>query len=140
MIKTISPGLLLAGSLCGWQSAQAADSMKPGLWEYEMKMDMPGLPVAMPPVKYRHCLTQADVDQGNLSRPPQQKGSECQTHNLVRAGDKISYDITCTGEASMSGHYDFTATDSSMEGGGKFEVNGQHMQNSMRAKRLSDCK
>ena len=130
-------GVLLVLATIG--AVQAASDMKPGLWEYQVKMEIPGMPVAMPAATYKHCLTQSDVDKGQLSQNPRQD-SKCETKNLSRDGGKISYDIVCSGDASMTGHYDFLISESEMHGSGNISTNGQTMKNTMNAKRIGDCK
>jgi hypothetical protein len=122
--------------------ALAADknSPQPGLWEYTMKMEMPGMPFPMPPQTFQHCLTQADVDKGNLAQDPNQK-SECQVQNLKQAAGKTSYDVVCTGDHPTQGHYDFTATAATLTGVGTLDLGGgQSMKQNLTAKRAGDCK
>jgi len=117
----------------------AADAMQPGMYEYTMKMEMPGMPFAMPPQTFQRCMTQKDVDQGDYASNPREK-SDCEISNMKRAAGKVSYDVACKGERPMKGHYDFTMTQTSMTGVGTMDMEGQSMKQNMSAKRVGDCK
>lgn len=132
---TGAPGILLLTT-----AALAADSgMRPGMYEYSMTMEMPGMPFAMPPQTFQRCLTQADVDKGELARNPQDK-SDCKISNMKNAPTRVSYDVACTGERPAKGHYEFTLTPTSMNGTGTLDMEGQSMKQKFSARRLGDCK
>ena len=121
-------------------AAVAGDAkMQPGMWEYTMKMEMPGMPVAMPPQTFQNCMTQQDIDRGDYSSNPRDK-SKCEVKNMKREPGKVSYDVVCTGERKMTGHYDFTLGTTSMSGGGTMNMDGgQVMKQNFSAKRVGDC-
>jgi len=61
--------------------------------------------------------------------------------NMKRSAGKVGYDVACTGEHAMTGHYDFTMTPTSMTGVGTMNMEGgQTMKQNMSAKRVGDCK
>ena len=121
-------------------AALAADGMQPGMWEYSMKMEMPGMPFAMPPQVFQRCMTQKDVDKGDYASNPREK-SPCEISNMKRSAGKVAYDVACTGEHAMTGHYDFTITPTSMSGVGTMNMEGgQTMKQNMSARRVGDCK
>lgn len=117
--------------------ASAAD-MKPGLWEYTSKMEMPGMPFAMPPQASRQCLTQADVDKGKVGADPAgQQQNGCQVKNFKQSGNKLSYDVACEGSTS---HAEFTTTATTMEGITMTDAgDGQKMTMRMTGKRIGEC-
>lgn len=132
---TGAPGILLLTT-----TALAADGgMKPGMYEYSIKMEMPGMPFAMPPQTFQRCLTQADVDKGELARNPQDP-SECQISNMKHGPNKVTYDVACAGDPPTKGHYEFTTTATSMNGTGTMDMGGQSMKQTFAARRLGDCK
>ena len=114
--------------------------MQPGMWEYTMKMEMAGMPIAMPPQTFQRCMTQQDVDKGDYASNPREK-SKCEIKNMKRDAGKVSYDVACTGEHEVTGHYEFALAPNSISGGGTMNVGGgQTMKQTMSAKRLGDCK
>ena len=120
-------------------SAETPLQMKPGLWEYNVTIEIPGMPFAMPAVKREHCLTQKDVESGDLSKG-QNENKQCQVSNLKQGEGAVSYDIACTGNPQINGHYDFKVAETSMEGTGTMNMAGQTMKNKLSATRLGDCK
>jgi len=121
-------------------AALAGDAkMQPGMWEYTMKMEVPGMPMAMPPITFQRCMTQQDVDEGDYSSNPRDK-AKCELRSMKREPGKVSYDVACTGERKMTGHYEFTLGAASMTGGGTMTMDGgQVMKQDFSAKRLGDC-
>jgi hypothetical protein len=109
-------------------AAQAADVMKPGLWEIKSSnqmegMKMPAMPALSPEqqaqmkamgikmptmsgqgmeVTVRHCVT---PEQAKTGVPPQPKDrGQCKQANATRSGNKVNWSIECTGEHAASGH------------------------------------
>lgn len=116
-------------------AAQAEQpTMKPGKWEYNMKMDIPGMPFAMPPVKTQRCLKQDEIDRGDQYS----KDDKCKVTNLKQDASSASYDVACKDGAK--GHYDFKYGPDSMTGTGVTETEGQKITSQFTAKRLGDCK
>lgn len=134
-ISSWAAGILLLST-----AALAADGgMKPGMYEYTMKMEMPGMPFAMPPQTFQRCMTQQDVDKGDYASNPREK-SDCEIKNMKQAPGKVSYDVACKGERPMKGHYEFALTATSMNGTGTMDMDGQTLKQNFSARRLGDCK
>ncbi|MET0065621.1 MAG: DUF3617 family protein [Candidatus Thiodiazotropha sp.] len=84
----IALGGLVLGS---YGAAQAADiNMNPGLWKWTAVMDMPNMPIQLPPASYTTCITQADSVPKDS-----QLGQSCETIDLQTEGDKVSWNIAC---------------------------------------------
>ncbi len=110
-------------------------SMKAGQWEYNVKMEMPGMPFAMPPMKSQRCLTQAEIDRGDQFAKDEK--NECQIKNLKQGAGSASYDVTC--KDGSTGHYDFTYGNDAMQGKGVMDTQGQKMTTHFSSKRLGEC-
>jgi hypothetical protein len=110
--------------------------MKPGLWEYTMKMEMPGMPFAMPPIKTERCLKQDEIDRGDQYAKDEK--NDCQLKNLKQGASSASYDVAC--KDGTTGHYDFTYGGDSMTGKGVTDSQGQKVTTNFASKRLGDCK
>ena len=88
-------------------AAPAADTrMQPGLYDYTAKMEIPGMPFPMPPQKFQHCLTQADVDSGKQFES--QQNQDCEVKNLKQSGNSASFDLACKDGTTGSASYTFT--------------------------------
>ena len=92
--------------------ADSNPNMKEGLWEITTNVEMPGMPMSMPPVTNTQCLKKnALIPQSG------QPGQECQFKNLKIMGNTITYEIDCTTQnGKMIGHGKITYNGTSMEG------------------------
>jgi hypothetical protein len=72
---------------CG---VQKGPNMKEGLWEITIRMEVPGMPVQMPPQTYTQCLTQKEA-------VPQQKAPDqnCKITKQDIKGDTVSWVVEC---------------------------------------------
>ena len=76
--------------------------IKVGMYAYKMDIDMgamPGLPpgVAKQSRTFQRCVTQQDVDKGEMGRGPDRDGKapECEIKNFSHSGNTASYTIVC---------------------------------------------
>lgn len=116
--------------------AALADGMKPGLYDYTVKMEMPGMPFAMPPQTFQNCVKQQDLDQGKHYQT--QRDEDCALKNMKQSPGKASFDLAC--KDGTTGHADYTFTDTSMTGKQVITREGTPMTMNMSAKRVGDCK
>jgi hypothetical protein len=89
---------LLTVSLVACGGGQSGLSMKEGFWESSIKMDMPGMPVQMPPQTYRQCLTHKDMVPKTLEQPGQ---TNCKEVKREVKGDTVSWVIECKAEEGL---------------------------------------
>jgi hypothetical protein len=74
-------------------SAQGKDE----LWEISSKMDMPGMPMAIPPQVNRVCVGKNRKDEDLVPRQ-----SDCRMVDSKRTGSKFTYKMACTGKEPMT--------------------------------------
>ena len=115
----------------------AADTMRDGYWELLTTMEMPGMPMQMPPSKTMHCYTREDVKD---QKKTISTDKNCTVTDVKQSGNKVTWKMKCTGEHAgvFSGETVFKgdAYDSTM----KMESQGQQTMNmKVKAKRLGDC-
>jgi hypothetical protein len=88
-----------------------AQPVQYGKWEVTTKVDMPGLPMDMPPVTHTQCLTEDDMTPHT---PETQEN--CETDFEVD-GNTVHYTVTCEQpEGTMRGEGSSTYTDDTMMG------------------------
>ena len=87
-------------------SSPAAAQGTDQLWEVTVKMEMPGMPMAMPPQVRRVCVAQNHRDEDLI--PTQ---GNCRVLDSRRAGNKLTYAMACTGEqaTNVTGEMTFAA-------------------------------
>jgi hypothetical protein len=118
-------------------AALAADkTMKPGMYDYTVKMEMPGMPFEMPPQNFQTCVKQDDVNKGKQYQS--QRDQDCELKNMKQSAGKVSFDIAC--KDGTTGHAEYASTETSMSGKTVMNRQGQAMTMSMSAKRVGDCK
>ncbi len=108
--------VLLSASLASAAFAQAPQMFKPGpgpdeLWDVTMKMEMAGMPMAMPAQQMQVCKRK---DAGGEKFAPQK--SDCQTTNVKTTGNKTTFDFACNGKDPMTGSGTFVATGDTYQG------------------------
>ncbi|MFA5515584.1 MAG: DUF3617 family protein [Desulfuromonadales bacterium] len=78
-------------------SAFAEPDMQEGEWEISVKMEMPGMPFALPPIKHRTCITKE-----NLVPQPVEKNQECTMTEMTSKGNVVAWVMDCkTEEGTM---------------------------------------
>ncbi|MBK5273541.1 MAG: DUF3617 family protein [Desulfuromonadales bacterium] len=115
----------------------AAGEMKEGLWELTTSMELPGMPMKMPPQVAKHCYTREEVsDQKKVIS----RDKECTVTDFTTTGNKVTWKMTCTGKnaGTFSGETVFKAD--SYVSNMKMQTQGQNMTMKVNAKRLGNCK
>ena len=114
----------------------AGETMREGYWELTTTMEMPGLPMMVPPTKVKHCYTKEDVKD---QKKTISTDKNCTVTDLKQSGNKVTWKMTCTGENSgvFTGEtvYKSDAYDSTM----KMQTQGQTMNMKVKGKRLGNC-
>ena len=117
----------------------AANGIREGMWEITSRMEMPGMPMAMPPTTIKHCYTKADVkDQKKMIA----RDKNCTVTDLKSAGNKVSWKMVCTGknagkfsgETVFSGDSYNSVMKMQSEGG-----KGTSMNMKVKGKRVGNC-
>ncbi|HEY2630692.1 MAG TPA: DUF3617 domain-containing protein [Usitatibacter sp.] len=80
---------------------------KPGLYEYKIQMDMsaiPGMPPGMGQQTHtvQHCLTQADIDKGTMTKRDPKENNDCEVKNVKSSGNTAAYTMACTKPRPMN--------------------------------------
>ena len=88
-------------------NAEGADH----LWEVTTKMEMPGMPMAMPAQVRRVCVARSHKDEDLIPR-----GDNCRVLDSKRAGNKLACTMACTGDEPMNVTGELTYAADSYEG------------------------
>ncbi len=120
-------------------------SMKPGLWQFESKMTVTGMPFAMPPRAntYKKCVTREEAKK-IWKIASESKGEKCQYTDLKKSGNHVAWKMKCTGNSNMEGRGEVTFENSNAYHG-KMDMAMQSEGQSMgvhakfNARRIGDC-
>ncbi len=104
------------GCLAGPAIAQAPQMFKAGpgpdeLWDVTVKMEMVGMPMAMPATTSQVCMKK---DRGAEKMVPQNK--DCRTLDVRNVGNRMTFRFVCAGEEPMEGTGEITSTPTSYDG------------------------
>jgi hypothetical protein len=90
--------------------AYAAGPVKPGKWETTMEMEMPGMPMKMPPITVSHCITKEQAENPENAVPRNDRQKDCKISDMKVDGNTVSWKMTCeksqtsgTGSITYSG-------------------------------------
>jgi hypothetical protein len=133
------PLALLAAFLAALPAfSTAAAQGKDDLWEITSKMEMPGMPMAMPAQTHRLCIAKSGKDDDYI---PKREG--CRVQESKRVGNKVAYKMVCTGKDAMTVAGETTYAANSYEGrmvmNGKMEGQQVEMTQTYSGKRVGDC-
>ena len=83
--------------LCVSASAfAAAPNMQAGLWEITTNMEMPGMPMQIPPRTIRHCYKAEDLKDTKDALPTDKN---CKLDDLRQSGNTAHWKVSCKTES-----------------------------------------
>jgi len=115
----------------------ATDTLRDGQWELITTMDMPGMPIEMPPTKIKHCYTKEDVKD---QKKTISTDKNCTVTDLKQSGNKVTWKMKCTGKNAgvFSGETVYKGGDA-YESTMKMQTEGHTVNMKVKARRLGDC-
>ena len=127
--------------LHGVQPARAAPDVRPGLWETTITSNIPGMPMAPPPVTHQSCITKDDLVPRDRKAP-----DECQRieHNVD--GDSVTWTVECEQHGMKTqGNGRITYVGDTFSGQIEMTLQGgpggsMKMTQVMQGRRVGDCK
>lgn len=117
--------------------AAFAGGMQPGNYEFTTRMEMPGMPFAMPPMTAQRCLKKEDLDKNEQYRTDNSGSQDCEVKNLKQAGGKTTFDLAC--KDGTTGKAEYNVTDTGMTGKTVVTREGQPVTMNLSARRVGAC-
>jgi hypothetical protein len=117
--------------------AGSVPNIQEGMWEITSKVEMPGMPMEMPPVTYTQCLTKED-----LVPQSSQPGEECKITQTKVTGNTVTWTMQCKGQGgTMAGTGSVTYSGTSFEGTIKMTMPESNMEitSHISGHRVGDC-
>ncbi|HVE50135.1 MAG TPA: DUF3617 family protein [Casimicrobiaceae bacterium] len=125
-------GACLIPTCAAW--AQGSDDQ----YDITIKMEMVGMPMALPPISQRLCVRKGAKDEDFVPRQ-----QNCRVSDLTRTGSRVTFKIACTGNNAMTGAGDFVFASNGYSGQmrlkGKMEGQDMEMTQSIDARRTGSC-
>ena len=108
------------------------------LWEITSKMEMAGMPFAMPPQTSRVCLQKGKQEEGVMP-----KDQNCRIEDMRRSGNRTTFRMICEGKDRMTGTVDITSTGDSYQGTmqmqGTMDGRTVNMTNAYSGRKVGSC-
>jgi hypothetical protein len=127
-------GIALAFALAA--SLPASAQAKDDLWEVSTKMEMPGMPMAMPAQTNRFCIGKNRKDEEFVP-----KQGDCRMVESKRAGNKFTYKMDCSGKLAAIVDGAITFGDNTYDGRMHMAMKqtSDAMDMTFTGKRVGDC-
>ena len=93
LTRTMLAGAALCTPVLVWSAGPLLD----GNWEVTTKMEMPGMPFAMPAQKHNQCVTSKDSTPDVAP-----KDQKCEMLDQKMAGDTYTWRMQCTGKNGVT--------------------------------------
>ena len=100
-MKTLRTWTLAALTLAAAGPVHAAGHIKPGQWQMDSQMQITGIPVTLPPVSTKICISPQDAENDTPKNFSEDSG--CKTSNLKRDAKSVTADVTCDGRMKGTG-------------------------------------
>jgi hypothetical protein len=118
-------------------SVFASNEMHEGMWEITSSIDMPGMPIKVPPTVVRHCYTKEDVkDQKKVVA---NKNSDCTVTDMKKSGNKVTWKMQCTGKSKGTFSGETLFGKDFYESTMNMQSEGRSMTTKSKARRIGDC-
>jgi len=129
-------GAALASILALAVASPAAAQGKDDLWEHSSKMEMPGMPMAMPAQVNRVCVSKNRKDEDLIPTR-----DNCRVVDSKRTGNRVTYRMECAGSEPSVIVGDLTFGNNTYEGQMRMTLTKTNdtMNMALSGKRVGDC-
>lgn len=142
-VASFVPLALLTLAISWSAVAQSPSPMRAGNWEVTVKMNMPGLPMEMPPIKHNECVTEAMVRDPQWAMPKGgvtgEGANDCKVSDYKLAGNTATWRLTCTKPTPITGIGEIAYAGDTYKGTMTLDMGGQKMAMAYDARRIGDC-
>jgi hypothetical protein len=117
--------------------AGSGPNMQEGLWEITIKMEMPGMPMNMPPMIHTQCITNENM----VPRGSPQQAEGCKITKTKVEGDTVTWTMECDspeGKARSTGKIIYSGD--TFKGTIKMTMQGMKMIQHLSGQRIGNCK
>ena len=134
-MKNIFLGMVWLGAM---SSATVLAAGSDELWEVSTKMEMAGMPFAMPGQTNKVCMQKGHEKDPN-NAVPKDKDQDCEITESRVSGNKSSWKMKCSGKNPMTGSGEMTYGDGKYSGKMKMHSKDGDMTMAYDGKRIGTC-
>jgi hypothetical protein len=139
MLKELCIVLTIIVTVTSVSFAGSELNMQEGKWEITTKMEIPSMPMDMPPMKHTQCLLKKDIVPQSS-----QAGQECTISQTKVTGNTVTWVMQCSGGpgGDTKGNGTITYNGSSMKGTIKMKdaQSNMEMTSHLTGRRIGECK
>jgi len=139
MLKELCIVLTILVTVTAVSFAGSELNMQEGKWEITTKMEIPSMPMDMPPMKHTQCLLKKDIVPQSS-----QAGQECTISQTKVTGNTVTWVMQCSGGpgGDTKGNGTITYNGSSMKGTIKMKdaQSNMEMTSHLTGRRIGECK
>ena len=139
MLKELCIVLTIIVTVTSVSFAGSELNMQEGKWEITTKMEIPSMPMDMPPMKHTQCLLKKDIVPQSS-----QAGQECTISQIKVTGSTVTWVMQCSGGpgGDTKGNGTITYNGSSMKGTIKMKdaQSNMEMTSHLTGRRIGECK
>ena len=139
MLKELCIVLTILVTVTAVSFAGSELNMQEGKWEITTKMEIPSMPMDMPPMKHTQCLLKKDIVPQSS-----QAGQECTISQTKVTGNTVTWVMQCSGGpgGNTKGNGTITYNGSSMKGTIKMKdaQSNMEMTSHLTGRRIGECK
>lgn len=132
-------GVLAAVTFFSTASKLFAVNVSEGLWEITVEAEMPGMPMKMPPMTLKQCITASSLVPKDSAEQP-----NCKMEKSTVQGDTVTWTMVCRQpEGTLTSKGRVTYSGDTFEGETKTTIPGEEemeMTSRMKGKRVGPCK
>lgn len=134
-------GMMTALGLSTATTQTPQNPMRPGRWEIATQMDMPGMPMKLPPQKVVQCITKEQLENpgGAVPGAADPKKNTCKVSDHKVSGNKITWTMSCAAPQEMNGTGEIIVDGDTYTGTMKMTNAQGTMTMKYTAKRLGEC-
>lgn len=120
---------------CSVSFADSGPNLQEGLWEITNRMEMPGMPMNIPPSTHTQCITNENL----VPRGGQESG-ECKITGSTVKGDTVTWTMECNSpEGKTKANGEITYQGDTFKGIIKVSMQGMDMTQRLSGRRVGDC-
>ncbi|HEX7829889.1 MAG TPA: DUF3617 family protein, partial [Thermoanaerobaculia bacterium] len=106
-------------------------------WRTTIQMEMPNMPVKMPPFTYEACVTEEDLKDPQKSVPNDPK-NPCKVTDYKISGNTVTWTMDCP-KTKTKGEGELTFTDTTFDGAVQMTIGEQTVTSKYLGKYLGAC-
>lgn len=114
--------------------ASAATRMKPGEWRMTSRVEMSGVPFAMPAQTFTRCFSEM-----KQAVTPENKNAGCRMEDYRVSGNTATWKVVCKNGTAMTGESAISADGTSIKGKTAMVIKGRKMTTTMSGKWIGPC-